>query len=140
MALTFPLCGILIDAFGWEMAFHTPALICLLWCVWWWYCAFDSPAQHPRISKEELEYLNKNVIISKKKVGSNKILFLTKTIKQTADAASYLGYFEICSILGTHGGQLWLHVGLHDGDNLRTNVSQNDLRHQRQKGATCQLM
>ncbi|XP_059476719.1 sialin-like [Neocloeon triangulifer] len=69
VALTFPLCGILIEAFGWEWAFHVPALICLLWCVWWWYCAFDSPSQHPRISKEELDYLEKNVIISKKKLA-----------------------------------------------------------------------
>lgn len=68
VAVTFPLCGILIDAFGWEMAFYVPALICLLWCVWWWYCAFDNPAQHPRISREELQYLKQNVVISKKKV------------------------------------------------------------------------
>lgn len=60
-------------------------------------------------------------------------------LNKIADSASHLGYFEISSILGAHGGQFWFHVGLHDGDNLRTNISKNDLRHQRQKGASCHL-
>ncbi|XP_065339063.1 sialin-like [Cloeon dipterum] len=68
VALTFPLCGILIEAFGWEWAFHVPAFICLLWCVAWWYCVFDSPAQHPRISRQELNYLEQHVVISKRKL------------------------------------------------------------------------
>ncbi|XP_059475931.1 sialin-like [Neocloeon triangulifer] len=67
-AVTYPLCGILIDAFGWESAFYVPALICISWCVWWWFCAFDSPAQHPRISPKELAFLQKNVTTSKEKL------------------------------------------------------------------------
>lgn len=68
-AVTYPMCGILIDAFGWESAFYVPAFICLLWCVWWWFCAFDSPEQHPRIAPLELEYLRKNVVVVKEKVN-----------------------------------------------------------------------
>ncbi|XP_065341145.1 sialin-like [Cloeon dipterum] len=67
-AVTYPLCGILIDTYGWESAFYVPAFICIAWCVWWWLCAFDSPKQHPRISQEELEYLQKNVVTSKEKL------------------------------------------------------------------------
>jgi len=58
----------LIEAFGWEWAFHVPALVSLAWCAWWWLCAFDAPSQHPRISQRELRYLEKHVVISKQKV------------------------------------------------------------------------
>ncbi|XP_059476219.1 sialin-like [Neocloeon triangulifer] len=68
IAVTYPLCGVLIDAFGWESAFYVPGVLCLFWCVWWWFCAFDSPASHPRITKEELTYLDRNVVISKRKL------------------------------------------------------------------------
>ncbi|CAB3362205.1 Hypothetical predicted protein [Cloeon dipterum] len=68
IAVTYPLCGVLIDSFGWESAFYVPGLMCLLWCVWWWFCAFDSPAKHPRICKKELAYLEQNVVISKRKL------------------------------------------------------------------------
>jgi ACS family sodium-dependent inorganic phosphate cotransporter-like MFS transporter 5 len=76
-AVTFPLCGLLIDMLGsWEWAFYIPALLCLTWCFFWFYLAYDSPAQHPRISPKEQAYLERTVTphLSKVKVRELKAM------------------------------------------------------------------
>lgn len=79
-ALTYPLCGYIIDSFGWEMAFYVCGIIGTIWYIAWYFMVFDSPQQHPRISQKEKDYivesLGKNV--SKKKVSKTFIrLFYT---------------------------------------------------------------
>jgi hypothetical protein len=32
-----------------------------VWCIMWWLLAFDTPAQHPRITATELQYIETNV-------------------------------------------------------------------------------
>ncbi|KAG8225771.1 hypothetical protein J437_LFUL005730 [Ladona fulva] len=60
-AFTYPLCGFLIHSFGWPSAFYVPGCISLGWGLFWWLLASDSPSTHPRITKEEREYIEKAV-------------------------------------------------------------------------------
>lgn len=52
-ALTLPICGFLIDKFGWESAFYSTGLIGVVWSIAWFFLVYDSPSEHPRISEKE---------------------------------------------------------------------------------------
>ncbi|PSN29031.1 Vesicular glutamate transporter 3 [Blattella germanica] len=52
-----PVCGYLIATLGWESVFYVTGVVGLLWSIVWFLVVFDSPAQHPRISPEEREYI-----------------------------------------------------------------------------------
>ncbi|XP_052751162.1 sialin isoform X2 [Galleria mellonella] len=56
-AITMPICGFLIAHFGWESAFYFTGLIGAMWSVAWFAVVYDTPADHPRISEEEKNYL-----------------------------------------------------------------------------------
>ncbi|KAF7990568.1 hypothetical protein HCN44_000373 [Aphidius gifuensis] len=56
-AITMPLCGYLIASIGWESVFYITGGIGLLWSLTWFALVFDSPAQHPRISDDERQYI-----------------------------------------------------------------------------------
>jgi ACS family sodium-dependent inorganic phosphate cotransporter len=56
-ALTLPLCGFLIAHLGWPSTFYFTGAVALIWALAWFYLIYDSPEQHPRISKEEKEAL-----------------------------------------------------------------------------------
>lgn len=62
--------GILTETLGWVYAFYVPAVITTFITVMWFFFVYDSPAQHPRIDKTELELIEKalGTNISKKKV------------------------------------------------------------------------
>lgn len=72
-ALTYPLCGYIIDAFGWEMAFYVCGVIGTVWFIAWYFLVFDSPQQHPRISQKEKDYILDSLgkSVSKKNVTSH---------------------------------------------------------------------
>lgn len=59
--VTWLLAGSLIQSFGWEYAFYVPsigvALFILIWCL----IVYDTPATHPRILKQEAEYIENNL-------------------------------------------------------------------------------
>lgn len=55
MVFTFPMCGFIISSIGWEACFYIISCLSLLWSVVWYFFAYDSPEDHPRISPEELE-------------------------------------------------------------------------------------
>ncbi|XP_018361366.1 PREDICTED: sialin-like isoform X3 [Trachymyrmex cornetzi] len=61
IGLTYPLCAFIIAHFGWRIVFYTTGTISLVWCIFWYLCAFDTPALHPRISKPELRYIQECV-------------------------------------------------------------------------------
>lgn len=58
--ISYALCGVLIANFGWKAVFYTSGTIGLVWCTLWYFLVFDSPEKHPRISREEQEYIRKN--------------------------------------------------------------------------------
>ncbi|KYN00569.1 Vesicular glutamate transporter 2, partial [Cyphomyrmex costatus] len=61
IGLTYPLCAFIIAHFGWRIVFYTTGTLSLVWCIFWYLCAFDTPASHPRISKPELRYIQECV-------------------------------------------------------------------------------
>ncbi|MHC4070261.1 MAG: MFS transporter, partial [Planctomycetota bacterium] len=59
-AATAPLIAWLMEILGWRMSFIVTAPFAFLIAgVWWWY-ARDNPAEHPRVSKKELDLINSN--------------------------------------------------------------------------------
>ncbi|XP_075980113.1 sialin [Anticarsia gemmatalis] len=58
-AITMPICGFLIAHFKWESAFYFTGIIGVMWSVAWFAVVYDSPAEHPRISETERNYLMK---------------------------------------------------------------------------------
>ncbi|XP_011500012.1 PREDICTED: vesicular glutamate transporter 3 [Ceratosolen solmsi marchali] len=61
IGITYPLAGFLIAHFGWRVVFYTTGSIGLLWCIFWYFFAFDFPASHPRISIQELQYIQGSI-------------------------------------------------------------------------------
>lgn len=59
VALTFPLFGIVISWTSWEWVYHLSAVLGVLWFIGWTYFVYDSPAEHPRISVDERNYIEK---------------------------------------------------------------------------------
>ncbi|XP_076052949.1 sialin-like isoform X2 [Oratosquilla oratoria] len=57
IVLTMPMCGFLIETLGWPSVFYFTGAVSLLWVALWAWLMYDKPEQHPRISPEELEYI-----------------------------------------------------------------------------------
>nr|XP_023015178.1 sialin [Leptinotarsa decemlineata] len=66
-ALTYPLCGFIIDRWGWEMVFYVCAMLGATWFIAWWCLVYDSPKDHPRISEAEKEYILSSLAVSNAK-------------------------------------------------------------------------
>jgi len=56
-AITSPICGFMIADLGWASAFYMTGIVGFLWTLLWFVLIYDSPAQHPRISKEERDFI-----------------------------------------------------------------------------------
>lgn len=61
IGLTYPICGFIIKNCGWRYVFYTSGTIGMLWCVIWFFLAFNTPDQHPRISCHEFDYIQRNI-------------------------------------------------------------------------------
>ena len=48
-------------SFGLEAVFYVTGASSLIWVIFWFYLVHDTPSQHPRISKEEREYIEKAI-------------------------------------------------------------------------------
>lgn len=62
IGITYPLCGFLIAHLGWRSVFYTTGSIGVIWCVFWYLLAFDSPESHPRITQAEMTYIHQNTV------------------------------------------------------------------------------
>lgn len=50
IGLTYQIGGFLIGYFGWRAMFYFSGTSGIVWCILWYFLAFDSPETHPRIS------------------------------------------------------------------------------------------
>ncbi len=57
IAITMPIATWIIQAWNWQMVFHIFAFLGPIWCLVWWRFGKDRPNQHPKINKEELDYI-----------------------------------------------------------------------------------
>ncbi|CAK1586924.1 unnamed protein product [Parnassius mnemosyne] len=64
--ITWSLCGLLIESFGWEWGFYAFGIFALLWTIIWWFLVYDCPEVHPLISASEKEYICDGIKITKK--------------------------------------------------------------------------
>ncbi|XP_047497038.1 sialin-like isoform X1 [Penaeus chinensis] len=55
--VTMPMCGLIIDSLGWPYIFYVSGTLSLLWLGIWARFMYETPADHPRISKEERDYI-----------------------------------------------------------------------------------
>lgn len=68
--VTWVMLGVIIENFGWDYGFYIPAVMTFVIVVMWYILVADSPAEHPRISKAEREYIQESLgdSVSKEKV------------------------------------------------------------------------
>lgn len=59
----------LFSHIGWQATFYTTGVLGFLWvAVWWW--AYDAPENHPRVSPEELDYIQSGQPVTEEKAVS----------------------------------------------------------------------
>ena len=56
-----PISGVIIDYFGWPWVFYSFGIMTLVWLVFWYWLMHDTPRSHPRISSDELQYIENSV-------------------------------------------------------------------------------
>ncbi|KAH8260738.1 hypothetical protein KR038_010435, partial [Drosophila bunnanda] len=76
IGLTYPLCGFILSEFGWPYVFYTTGTLGIGWCLLWYFLAYNTPREHPRITKEELNYIELNVCNEVKKWNRVKVPWL----------------------------------------------------------------
>lgn len=57
IAIFYPIFGFIITILSWEWIFHFSTISAIIWFIFWQYCVYDSPEQHPRIDSSELNYI-----------------------------------------------------------------------------------
>lgn len=93
-AITLPVCGYLISISGWSSVFFVTGAIGIVWSVLWFFLVFDSPADHPRITIEEREEIERKIA-----EGENKKLVKPKKVPWVAIFTS----MPVWAIIVTHG-------------------------------------
>ena len=59
--LIFTVAGYIAEYLGWEAVFYVTGASTLVWVGLWFYLAYDTPATHPRIDKEEREFIESSL-------------------------------------------------------------------------------
>ncbi|CAG4944311.1 unnamed protein product [Parnassius apollo] len=107
-AITMPICGFLIAHFGWESAFYFTGIIGVMWSVAWFAVVYDTPAQHPRISETERNYLLKALPQENNTKGHMPVPWRSLLLSPPVWAiiithgASVFGYFTVVNQLPTY--------------------------------------
>ncbi|KAL0870930.1 hypothetical protein ABMA27_004758 [Loxostege sticticalis] len=107
-AITMPICGFLIAHFGWESAFYFTGIIGVMWSVAWFAVVYDTPAQHPRISEAERNFLMKALPQDDNSKGHIPVPWKRMLLSAPVWAiiithgASVFGYFTVVNQLPTY--------------------------------------
>lgn len=54
---TYPMVAGIAETLNWEYGWYIPALLMLVWILFWGVLTYDSPAEHPGITQEEKDYI-----------------------------------------------------------------------------------
>lgn len=110
--LTFVLGGFITKRFGWEYVFYTTGSLGMLWCVFWFLLAYNTPQEHPRITKEELDYIEINISSETKKSLGKKVPWKDIITSKPALAIGITTF-----------GRIWIHyVFIINGPNFMKNI------------------
>ena len=60
-AVAYPLTTFLLLTFSWPVVFYCNAVLGIAWLVVWLAFATNTPAEHPKISRQELDYIEHNL-------------------------------------------------------------------------------
>ncbi|XP_021928322.1 sialin isoform X1 [Zootermopsis nevadensis] len=107
-AITMPVCGFLIASLGWESVFYVTGVVGLVWSIVWFFVVFDSPAQHPRISEEERQFIEKAIGDSTSQGKAHRVPWFSILTSPCVWAiiithgASVFGYFTVVNQLPTY--------------------------------------
>ncbi|XP_042874626.1 putative inorganic phosphate cotransporter [Penaeus japonicus] len=96
-SFTLPLCGVIIARHGWAAAFYVTGALSLAWCVFWFAFMHDSPRQHPRITPEELKYIEETL----QRSGTNSSRSMKLPLK------SILSSMPVWAIIVASAGNNW---------------------------------
>lgn len=77
-AITLPVSGLLISAWGWESVFYITGLVGVAWSILWFNLVFETPAQHPRISDYEKHYIESQ--IAKQSCSGSKVIYIVNNV------------------------------------------------------------
>uniref|UniRef100_A0A1B0GEM0 Major facilitator superfamily (MFS) profile domain-containing protein n=2 Tax=Glossina morsitans morsitans TaxID=37546 RepID=A0A1B0GEM0_GLOMM len=112
IGLTYVICGFIIDNFSWRYAFFTTGSLGMLWCFLWYMLAYNTPHEHPRITDEELEYIEMNIGVEVKETVGTKVPW--KCIFTS---------LPVWAIGITTFGRIWIHyVFIVYGPSFMTNI------------------
>lgn len=62
LIVSWSLSGYLIETYGWEWSFYAPAIFSCVAAILSFFIAYDTPANHPRISTDEREYIERSLM------------------------------------------------------------------------------
>ncbi|KAH0566797.1 sialin-like isoform X1 [Cotesia glomerata] len=72
------------EKINWESGWYIPALSMMVWIVFWWFLAYDSPEEHPYISEKEKQFIVQSLSVSvnleKPSFSNTPILKILKSI------------------------------------------------------------
>ncbi|GBN28753.1 putative transporter slc-17.2 [Araneus ventricosus] len=105
---------------GWPSVFYLGAFSGLIWCVWCFFTAYDSPSLHPLIKSEELTLITKNTSPQVEQITSIPWKAIATSVPFWALAAGFLGQCWILSFFVTS-------VALYMGTILNLGSVQNGL-------------
>ncbi|XP_064615329.1 uncharacterized transporter slc-17.2-like [Liolophura sinensis] len=112
--VTFPVSGLLCQyGFdrGWGSIFYVFALTSLVWIVAWLYTVYDTPLQHPRISKAEREYIMARIARIESKQDQRKMAPWCSILASPPVWGTALGYFGIDWVNNTFSLGIILYMG-----------------------------
>ncbi|KAG5678425.1 hypothetical protein PVAND_008099 [Polypedilum vanderplanki] len=93
--VTWSMLGFIIENFGWKYGFYVPAVFAIFITFLWFLLVANSPEDHPRITKEERDYIHKQLgdTISKE--------------KNILPVCSVLASIPFLALMILHYGSLW---------------------------------
>lgn len=93
--ITWAVLGYVIEKWGWSFGFHIPAVCTLVFVALWYYNVTDFPADHPRISKKEMELIE------------NSIGDTSKDSRDLPPMLSMITSLPLMALLVLHYGNVW---------------------------------
>lgn len=87
--------GVIIESMGWQYGFYIPAIITVVFVFFWYIVVADTPADHPRISKQEIEVIQESI-------GDS-----LSNSKQIPPIFSVITSIPVLALMILHFGSLW---------------------------------